>query len=431
MKKNYLIIIFLCFFKFGAFAQVNIVPAKAQTKPIVLSNATIHIGNGQVLNNAAIRFENGIITAVGENIDKSNAEEVNLAGQHIYPGLILPNTNLGLVEIDAIRPTRDFEEAGEVNPHARALIAYNTDSELIPTIRANGILLAQTTPQGGIVSGTSSVMELDGWNWEDAAHTIDVGIHLNWISMFTRGGFLSANPGRIEKNENRQAILQEVDNIFKQAMAYSQNTGNNPKNIKFEAMRGLYDGSKTLFINVNFGREIVESVLFAKQHGVKKIVVTGGEGALEVADFLKENNIPVILSEVHRLPTRTEDDVWLPYKLPFLLKQAGVLVGLTYNETLNRSRNLPFIAGTSAAYGLTKEEALMLITSNNARILGIDSKVGTLEKGKQATLVVSKGDLLDMRTSQVIHAFIQGKKIDLDNKHSQLYKKYKDKFDNK
>jgi imidazolonepropionase-like amidohydrolase len=423
MKKILLLSLGLLLFT-PAFAQQ---PAKPQARPVVLSNATIHIGNGQVLENAALRFENGIITEVGSSVNQTNAEVINASRQHIYPGLILPYTTLGLNEVGALRPTQDVREAGEFNPNVRALVAYNTDSELIGTTRSNGVLIVQPTPGGGLVSGTSSVMQLEGWNWEDAVLRADDGVHINWVSMFTRGGFFSPTPGQMQKNENRGEALQELDNIFKQSLAYTQGEAK-AKNLKFEAMRGLFDGSKTLYIHVDFSREIVESVQFAQKHQVKKIVVVGANDALDVADFLRDNQIPVIIGEVHRLPNRSEEEVWLPYQLPALLKKAGILVSLAYDNEPMRGRNLPFLAGTAAAYGLSKEDALMMITANTAKILGIDDKVGTLEKGKHATLVISQGDILDMRTNQINHAFIQGKKLDLSDKHKQLYEKFKAKY---
>ena len=423
MKKIIYILLVLAFH----FAKAqNPAPALPQSQAIVLKGGIFHLGNGQVLENGSIRFENGIITEIGSSVNESNCELINTNGKHIYPGLILPNNTVGLTEISAVRSTRDFQESGDFNPNVRSLIAYNTDSEIIPTMRSNGILLAQVTPQGGYISGTSSVMEMDGWNWEDAVNKADAGVHMNWVPTFTRdcsGGF----PHGLKKNDKRDEEIQQLDNFFNEALAYSKQEGTKNRNLKFEAMKGLFDGSKTLFINVNFSKEIVESVLFAKKHQVKKIVIAGGSDAYEVVSFLKENNIPVILNEIHRLPERDEEDVYHPYKLPYLLNKAGVLVSLAFEDP-TRARNLPFQAGTAIAYGVPKEEALKMITSNTAKILGIDDKVGVLEKGKQATLVVSNGDLLDMRSNAVIHAFIRGKKTDLDTRHKRLNKIYKDKY---
>ncbi len=432
MKKIIIFAVLSVIFTHFLHAQAP-VPAAAQSKPIILSNATIHIGNGQVLNNASIRFENGIIKQIGTQVEKNGAEEINLNGQHIYPSLILPATSLGLTEVGSLRPTHDFEETGDFNPNIRAISAYNVDSEITPTLRSNGILLAQIMPRGGMISGTSSVVELEGWSKEDAQHTIDNGLHINWISMFFRGGYFSPS-GNVNKNEKREEQLKAFHDFFTESLSYFQKGGTNPKNIKLEAMKGIFDGSKTLFIHTAFGREIIESVQFAQKYQVKKIVIVGGEDCLPVADFMRENNVGVLLSRVHRLPYRPEQDVWEPYQMAAKLKNKGVLAGLTYDENDNEpmgARNLVFLAGTCAAHGLDKESALATVTSNTAKILGIDSKVGTLEVGKEATLIVSEGDVLDMRTSKVVHVFVRGKKIDLNDKQKELYEKYKKKYSQK
>ena len=414
------------------FAQ-NQAPASSQTKAIALTGATIHTANGQVIENGVIVFNKGIITAVGGSTttyDKANTETIDLAGKSIYPGLISPANELGLTEIDAVRATNDMAEIGGINPHVRALIAYNTDSELIPTVRSNGILITQATPQGEIVAGMSSIMQMDGWNWEDAALKKDDGIHINWVGYFKRDFDFNTFTATTKKNDKRDETLREVDKTFNDAIAYSQ-AKPSVTNVKMEAMRGLFDGSKILYISADYGKEIIEAIQFAKSKGVKKIVIIGGEESLLAADFIKENNVPVILNATHRLPNSADDDTDISYKLPYLLAQKGVLVGLGYIGLNWRTRNLPFLAGTVAGHGMDKEEALKLITANNAKILGIDKMVGTLEVGKHATLIVSAGDVLDMRTAKVEHAFIQGRKVDLDDKQKRLYRKYSEKYGTK
>ena len=414
------------------FAQ-NQAAASPQIKAIALTGATIHTAAGQVIENGVIVFNKGIITAVGGKetaYDKANTEIIDLVGKNIYPGLISPANELGLTEIDAVRSTNDMAEVGGINPHVRALVAYNTDSELIPTVRSNGILITQATPQGEIVAGMSSIMQLDGWNWEDAALKKDDGIHINWVGYFKRDFDYNTFTVSTKKNDKRDETLREVDKTFNDAIAYIK-TKPAVTNVKMEAMRGLFDGSKILYINADYSKEIIEAIQFAKSKGIKKIVITGGEESLLAADFLKENNIPVILNATHRLPNSADDDTDISYKLPYLLAQKGVLVGLGYIGLNWRTRNLPFLAGTVAGHGMDKEDALKLITANNAKILGIDKMVGTLEVGKHATLIVSAGDVLDMRTAKVEHAFIQGRKVDLDDKQKRLYRKYSEKYGTK
>lgn len=418
------------------FGQANISPAKMQSGPVVISGATIHIGNGNVINNGYIAFNNGKITAVGEGAapNISGATVVDAAGKQVYPGFICPITTLGLVEIEeGARGTVDDTETGDLNPHVRSLIAFNTDSKVIPTVRTNGILLAQPTPEGGTISGQSSVMMLDGWNWEDAAYKKDIGIHLTWpvatAPRGRRGGpALTFLAGQTQETpaERAQKAIDDINNLFTQAQGYASEPHHSVTNIRFEAMRGLFNGTKKLFINADGAKEIEQAVNFAKKYNVSAVVVGGKESYL-VTDILKQNNIPVILKETQTLPDKDEDDVYLPYKLPHLLQDAGVLYGLT-GIGFWRQRNLPFEAGEAVGYGLSKEQALSMITLNNAKILGIDKTTGTLEVGKDANLFVSAGDALDMLTLDVTAEFIQGRCISLDNLHKQLYKKFSDKY---
>ena len=403
-----------------SFGQANIIPAKAQSKPIIINGATIHLGNGEVISNGYITFNQGKITGIGQGKAPANtqAEVIDATGKHLYPGFIAPVNNLGLTEIElGARGTDDAAEIGELNPHVRSIIAFNTDSKVIPTVRSNGVLLSQPTPDGGFITGQSSVMMLDGWNWEDAAYKKDIGIHLNWPA-----GNASSN----DQKEAAQKKLTELNKYFTEAQAYAQLGKPAEVNARFEAMKGLFNGSKRLFVNVNDSRGIIQAVNFAKKFGVKAVIVGGQESYL-VTDRLRESQVPVILIETQTLPGKTEDDVYLPYKLPKILHDAGVLCGLT-GVGYWRQRNLPFEAGTAAAYGLSKEQAVSLISLNNAKILGIDQTTGSLEKGKDATLFISAGDALDMLGNKVETAFIQGRNISLDNLHKQLYKRYNDKY---
>lgn len=414
-----------------AFGQETMSPAKPQAGPIVITGATIHIGDGRVINNGFIAFNKGKITAVGEGSapDMAGATVVDAAGKQVYPGFICPITTLGLVEIEeGARGTVDDTETGDLNPHVRSLIAFNTDSKVIPTVRSNGVVLAQPTPEGGTISGQSSVMMLDGWNWEDAAYKKDIGIHLTWPvarAARRRGGFGAPGQNQESPAERAQKQMDAIYSLFAQAQGYA---GAKPAvhNLRLDAMVGLFNGTKKLFINADGAKEIAQAVAFAKKFNLQAVIVGGKESYL-VADLLKQNSIPVILKETQTLPDKDEDDVYLPYKLPHLLQDAGVLYGLT-GIGFWRQRNLPFEAGEAVGYGLTKEQALSMITLNNAKILGIDKTTGTLEVGKDANLFVSTGDALDMLTLDVTNEYIQGRNIDLNNKHKQLYKKFSDKY---
>ncbi|KAA5544965.1 amidohydrolase family protein [Adhaeribacter rhizoryzae] len=426
MKLKYLII--ALFISLQASAQVP-APAPLQNKPILLTGATLHVGNGTVIEKAAVAFDKGKIIYAGSASSAPTAtgyEQIDVTGQHIYPGLIQPNTTLGLNEIASVRATLDQQEVGQINPNVRAMVAYNTDSDVLPTIRANGVLLLQVTPVGGTISGTSSVMHLDAWNWEDAVVKADDGMHLYWPPLLYQTQS-ETTPAFTEAQRNREKLLQDLDKLFKEAAAFRLGTPNK-ENFKLTALKGLFDGTKRLYLHADNAKDIIESVRFAQKNGVKQIVLTGGRDAWRITDFLRENNIPVILSGVHALPGLAGDDTDLAYKTPFLLQQAGILYGLSYSTSLHGVRNLPFIAGTAVAHGLTKEQALMTITVNTAKILGIDTQVGTLETGKDATLVVSAGDLLDMRTNQVTQAYIQGRRLVLTDKQKYLYQKFKAKY---
>lgn len=425
--KKYIVLLFISLL---GFAQQT--PAPKQSKSILIIGAKAHLGNGQVIENSLISIIDGKIATIGDATIMKPAKHdivIEASGKHVYPGFIAPNSTLGLVEIDAVRASDDESEIGEFNPHVRSIIAYNSESVVTETTRPNGVLLAQITPRGGRISGTSSIVQLDAWNWEDAAIKENDGIHLNWPRSYSRAGWW-AEPGGIEANKNYEPQIKAIQDYFDNAFAYL-NTKNNKKDIPFEAMKGLQNGEKKLYIHVNGEKEIIDAVLFKKKNNVKNIVIVGGYYAFKVSTLLKENNVAVLLKRVHDLPLLEDEDVNLPYKNAKMLVDAGVLVGLENAGDMERmqTRNLPFYAGTCAAWGLSKEQALQLITGNTAKILGIDNQYGTLESGKSATLFISEGDPLDMKTNIISFAFIDGRQISLQSHHTELYERYKGKFE--
>lgn len=407
-------------------AQPTIIPAPPQEQPVLITGATVHVGNGEVIENGAVLFEAGKITAVGPaaSVNGSGAAVIDAAGKHVYPGFIACHSIMGLAEIEAVRATRDFNETGSLNPNVRAIVAYEADSYVPPTVRSNGVLLAQVVPQGGVISGTSSVVMLDAWTWEDAAYKTDGGLWVNWPAT-------SVDPAaKAEEREKQRKQVEKnlaaLKDFFLQAKAYGELPQPEVKNLRFEAVTGIFTGEKQLFIRAARARDILAAVNWCRSVNVRPVIYGGDEAHL-VADFLKENNVPVILGDTHALPSREDDPVDLPYRRAALLKEAGVQFCVS-TWGYWQLRNLPFMAGTTAAYGLTREEALTAITLEPARILGIDTGTGSLETGKDATLFISAGDALDMRTNNVEAAFIRGRKIDLDNKQKQLYRKYMGKY---
>jgi imidazolonepropionase-like amidohydrolase len=409
-------------------------PAPKQQKSVLIINAKAHIGNGTVLDNSAIGFKNGKIDLVSndKNIAISNYETViDAKGKEVYPGFIAPNSTLGLVEIDAVKSSDDESEIGTYNPHVRSLIAYTADSKVIETVRPNGILMAQITPRGGIISGTSSIVQLDAWHWSDAVVKENDGIHMEFPSSFKRSGSWF-EPGTIEANKEYTNQIQEINTFFTNAKAYNT-TPAKERNLIFEATKGLFNGEQTLFIHAGEEKQMIDAIQLAKNNGIEKIVIVGGYEAYKIGNYLKDNHIGVLLKRVHEMPENDDDDVDLPFKLAKLLTDQGVVVGLENSGAHERmgTRNLPFLAGTCAAYGLGKEQALQLITSNTAKILGIDTFCGTLEVGKDATLFISEGDALDMRTNKLTTAFIQGRSISLETHQTKLNDRYKTKFNQK
>ena len=401
---------------------------------ILLMNGVAHLGTGEVLENSYIAIKDGKIELVTDaritKIDISKFDTtINLFGKHIYPGLIAPNCIIGLQEAESIRATSDYAEVGEYNPHIRSLIAYNTDSKILQTVKANGVLYVQATPRDGIISGTSSVLATDGWNWEDAVIKTDDGVHLNFPKSIQKNGWW-AEPLPSDKNTRYNEELKSLKTFFENAMAYNNTAIPIENNLRYEAMKGLFNGSKALYIHTDYVKDIITAVNFSKQFNIKKTVIVGGKDSYKVTALLHQNNIAVMLNRLHDLPDLPEAETDLGYKLPYLLQKDSVLFCLQNQgdmEAMN-ARNIAFLAGTAAAYGLTKEQALQSVTLNSAKILGIDKLVGSIEVGKIASIIVSDGDVLDMKTNNIILAYINGRQIKLSNFQNDLYKKYSDKF---
>jgi len=427
--KN-LIIIFLFIASISANEQI---PAPPQKNPILLKNGFIHtVSNGII--EGSILFDKGKILRIAKYITPpENCEVIDLDGKHVYPGMIAAVSGLGLIEINAVAVTNDHSERGDFNPNVRTNVAFNPDSEIIPTTRSNGILIANVIPASGLVSGQSSVMMLDGWTWENATLSFPSGLHINWPNM---------NSSSRTDNEKKRlkAARQQLDNLekmIKDARAYArlrqtksrlaENYHN--EDLRWESMIPYVEKKLPIFVHANEIRQIEASISWANRHNLE-IIIVGGKDAWRTTDLLVKNRIPVIYEGVTSLPSRRFEDYDQAYKTPSILYEKGVQFCISdygYAGRAEQIRNLPYQASMAASYGLPKKAAFRAVTLSVAEILGIDKKVGSLDEGKDATLFISDGDPLEIRTN-IIQAYIQGKKIDMGDRHKSLYSKYKEKY---
>jgi imidazolonepropionase-like amidohydrolase len=431
--KKYISIICSLMASFGSMAQETIYPAPAYEGLLFIKNGTVHTGNGQVLSNTTVQINKGKIEKIGTDIaiPAGDAKVVDATGKHVYPGLILSNTNTGIKEIGSgVRGSNDFNEIGELNPNVRSIVAYNTDSKIINTLRSNGILFANIAPQGPLLAGTSSVVHFDAWSYEEATYQGDGAMHFYMPSLFNRPRGGGARPGVQPEVDPLKAAMDKIEDVksfLREAKAYQSEKNRTATNLKFEAVKGLFDKSQRFFVHCNLVKEMLVAIDFVKEFGFD-VTIVGGSESFQIAPLLKQNNIAVILQQLHSLPTSEDDDVDQPFKTPAVLQKAGVLFALTDEDGQTTGRNLMFNAGTAASYGLSKEEALQAITLNAAKILGIDKRSGSIEVGKDANIIISEGDILDMKTSVVTRAFIQGRDLNLDDKHKQMNERYKKKY---
>jgi imidazolonepropionase-like amidohydrolase len=427
--KNLLIV---CLLTVSLFANEQI-PAPPQKNPIILKNGFIHtISNGMI--EGSILFNKGKIIRIAKYITPpKDCEVIDLKGKHVYPGMIAAVSGLGLVEINAVAVTNDHSERGDFNPNVRTNVAFNPDSEIIPTTRSNGILIANVIPASGLVSGQSSVMMLDGWTWENATLSFPSGLHINWPNM--NSGARTDNDKKRLKAAKQQ--LDDLEKMIKDARAYArlrktksrlaENYHN--EDLRWESMIPYVEKKLPIFVHANEVRQIEASISWANRHNLE-IVIVGGKDAWRTTDLLVKNRIPVIYEGVTSLPFRRFEDYDQAYKTPSILYEKGVQFCISdygYAGKAEQIRNLPYQASMAASYGLPKEAAFRAVTLSVAEILGIDKKVGSLDEGKDATLFISDGDPLETRTN-IIQAFIEGKKIDMGDRHKSLYSKYKEKY---
>ena len=421
-------------------------PAPTQDKSVLIFGGITHVGDGQIINNSVIGFTDGkidLIASSEENwtdkllnvfSDSNNKKYdtiINASNHHIYPGIIALNSNLGLVEVDAVRASVDDDEAGTYLPEIRSIIAYNAESKAVESMRPNGVLVAQVAPNGGVISGSSSVVQLDAWNWEDAVIKYDQGLHINWPSPYTFGRWWLGEDRGLKANNNYNKQVNDLKEFFDKSKA-NMNLDKS-MNLKSRAMKAIFEGESTVYLYADDEKEIVDGVLFFKNFDIKKIVIVGASEAKNQLDFIKENNIPVVVKQPYRFPQSVDSDPRETFMLAKKMIDKGILVSIDPSgapQSRVSIRNLPFYAGSFSSYGIDKEVALSMITLNPAKMLGIDNEFGTLEIGKSATLFISKGDALDIISNNVTHAFISGRNISLETHQTRLWRRYSNKYSN-
>lgn len=385
------------------------------------------MGDDRVIIAGALAIENKKIVYAGSMAglpaSMSGWQKTDIGGKHVYPGLIALNTQLGLSEIEAVAATIDNREIGDFTPNVRALIAYNTDSKVIPTVRSNGVLLAETTPTGGIITGRSALVQLDAWNWEDAVIRDDAGLHINWPTNRPRR-FRDSSTEK-ERMERYEKQIVALTSYFDQAISYGKSP-KKEKNLMLEALNQCINGATVFFFHADEPKSIRDAIFFIKKYKLNGAIVGGAE--IEgVLDLVAKEKIPVVLNDTHRLPSTTDAPVDEAFTLPARLQAVGILYAISVNGFW-QTRNLGYQAGQAVPFGLTKQQALAAITSSPAKILGVYDRMGSLDAGKDATLIIVAGDILDMQTATVEAAYIQGRIIDLDNKQKELYRRYMDKY---
>ena len=410
----------------------DIVPAPPQAKTIAIKGATIHPVSGPDIASGTVIFDNGKITAIGADIPiPDGAEIIDATGKHVYPGLINAHTVLGLVEIGAVRATVDVAESGAINPNVRSITSVNPDSELIPVARSNGILTALSVPDGGLISGQSAVLRLDGWTPEEMTVRSPTAMHLRWPNLKIDRDPRAPKSVKDQQKEIDKAQKQ-IRDAFQIARSYWQ-ARKNPapdfkSDLRWEAMMPIFDGKLPLFVHAGTLAQMEAALAWAREAQLK-VVLVGGNDAWRIAPQLKESDTPVILGPTTTLPPRRDDGYDSEWSNAGKLHAAGVrfCIASDGRGAETNERNVGYEAGMAAAFGLPREEALKAVTLYPAQILGVADRLGTLETGKAATLIVTSGDPLDLPT-QVEAAFIDGRKIDLSNRQTQLRDKYREKY---
>lgn len=396
----------------GVSAASDQIPGAMPKGPVAIVGATIHPISGPAIKHGVLIFEKGKITAIGEKLDvPKNADVIKAAGKHVYPGLFEPYSRIGLTEISSVRASNDYRESGSLNPNVKAHVSVDPDGEIIPVTRSNGVLLAMTAPSGGLISGQCAVMQLDGWTYED-------------MTVLPRAGMIVTMDSEEEK--------ERLESFFDEARRYRQGQEAKSKilhDARLDAMDKVLTGEQPIIVHADRANDITRAIAFANDQKVK-LVIFGGYDALKCRELMKKYDVPVIISAIHRNPRRRDDSYDAAYSLAKRLQEAGIRFCISGYERSNawNVRNLPYHAATAVAFGLSNEDAMRAITLSPAEILGVADRVGSLEKGKDATFFICDGDPLEAAT-QIQSAWIAGKPVDLSNKQTMLYEKYLQKYE--
>lgn len=408
----------------------DMVPGKTQSQPILIANGDLHTVSHGVMKHTDLLFQDGKIVKIAADLDENpqqlpaNTQIIQANGKQVYPGLLAMATHVGLVEIEAVRSTNDIREISLANPDLHAHVAFNADSEIIPTLRSNGITHVQVYPDGKLLLGQSSLMNMDGWNWEDALTQADTGLHVKWPSVAViKAWWMSKSPE--EQRKASKKVRAKLNGFMQAAQAYydADEAGlAQKKDSRWHGMLPVFAGKQKVYVHANDRRDIQDSIAFFAKYGIKPVIV-GGADAWRIADYLADNNISVVYTAPYGIPSRDGEAFDLAYKGASLLNQAKVNTAIAINSSWS-VRDLPFAAGMSVNFGLSKEDALRAVTLAPAKIMGVDDRLGSLEEGKSATILISGGDILDFATHQIESIYIDGRKVDLNNRHKQLYNKY-------
>ena len=406
------------------------VPAlRAETE--AFTGATVHTVSGATLDHATIVVTDGKITAVGAGLAApAGAKVIACDGKHIYPGFISAYTILGLTEVGSVLGTNDQNETGNVNPNIRAEVEINPESELLPVARVNGVTSALSVPRGGAISGTSALIHLDGWTQEDMTVAKPVGLHVNWPDLNINRAWWETRSEE-EQRRAREEAVQAIRNAFDDARAYwtareaegKAGIPRHDRDVKWDAMGRALRGEIPVMFHAGALNQIRSVLRFVDEQKLKNVVLVGGSDAWRVTDELKARDIAVITDEPLSLPTRSYEPYDEGMSLAAKLQAAGVRFCVSDGGGSTNDRNLPYEAAMAAAFGLPREEALKSITLYPAQILGVADRLGSIETGKIADLIVTNGDPLEI-TTEVEQVYINGRAVSMETRHTRLFHKY-------